>query len=144
MTTKLHAYLSFDGNCAKAMKHYAGLFGAKLEALITYGEMPGGDMPMPPGHADKIMHAFLLHPDFELMAGDVPPGVPHQGINGVMLALTFPTAAEGQRIFNALTEGGQVTMPLGDTFWAESFGMVTDRFGVPWGINGGPKPQVSR
>ncbi len=144
MTTKLHAYLSFDGNCAEAMKYYARLFDAELEALITYGDVPCGDMPTPPSHADKVMHAFLVHPDFELMAGDVPAGVPHQGINGVMLALTFPTAAEGQRIFNALADGGQVTMPLGDTFWAESFGMVTDRFGVPWGVNGGPKPQTDR
>ena len=65
----------------------------------------------------------------------------YQGVNGVMMTLTYPTAAEARRIFEALADGGQVTMPLGETFWADAFGMVTDRFGVPWGINGGSKPR---
>ncbi len=98
---KLNAYLAFDGNCAEAMKFYARVLNARLEALITYGQAPG-DQPCPPSHANRIMHAYLVHPEFELMAGD---------------------------------------MPLGETFWAESFGMVTDRFGTPWGVNGGSKPQ---
>jgi PhnB protein len=57
-----------------------------------------------------------------------------------MLALTYPTSAEAKRVFAALADGGSVTMPLGETFWADVFGMVTDRYGTPWGINGGPKP----
>ena len=137
---KLNAYLSFDGNCAEAMTFYAGVLGARLEALITYAQA-GPGMPCPPGHGDKIMHAYLVHPEFDLMAGDVPPGVAYQGVNGVMMTLTYPTAAEGRRVFEALAQGGQVTMPLGETFWADAFGMVTDRFGVPWGVNGGPRPQ---
>jgi len=137
---KLNAYLSFDGNCAEAMKFYAQVLNAKLEAHITYGQVPG-DQPCPPAHANRIMHAYLVHPDFELMAGDTPPGIPYQGVSGVMMALTYSTAAEGRRAFNALAEGGKVTMPLGETFWADSFGMVTDRFGTPWGVNGGAKPQ---
>ena len=136
---KLNAYLSFDGNCAEAMKFYARVLGAKVEALITYGEVPGNDGP-PGGDADKIMHAYLVHPEFELMAGDTPPGVPYRGITGVMLALSHATAAEGQRVFDQLATGGTVTMPPGETFWAELFAMVTDRYGVPWGINGGMKP----
>lgn len=138
---QLNAYLSFDGTCAEAMKFYADVLGAKLERVITYGEAPPCDEapPIPDDQKGKVMHAYLSHPEFGLMAGDTPPGMPHAGIQGVMLALTYPTAAEGQRIFNALAEGGQVQMPLGETFWAEQFGMVTDRFGVPWGINGGPK-----
>lgn len=137
---KLHAYLSFDGNCSEAMKFYAKVFDARLEALITYAQA-GSQMPAPPEHGDKIMHAYLVHPQFELMAGDTPPGVAYEGIKGVMLALTYPTAAEGRRVFGALAAGGQVTMPPGETFWADVFGMVTDRFGVPWGVNGGSKPQ---
>ncbi len=136
---QLNAYLSFDGNCAEAMQFYARVLDAKLEALITYGQMPN-EMPAPASHADRIMHANLVHPDFALMAGDAPPGVPYQGINGVMMAITYPTAAEGRRVFEALAEGGTVTMPLGETFWADLFGMVTDRFGTPWGVNGGSKP----
>ena len=69
---KLNAYLSFDGTCAEAMKYYARLLDAKLEALITY-EQASSQMPCPPGAGQRIMHAYLVHPDFELMAGDAPP-----------------------------------------------------------------------
>lgn len=134
----LNAYLSFDGNCAAAMKFYERVLDAKLETQITYAEAPM-EQPCAPGASDRIMHAHLVHKDFSLMAGDTPPGVPYTGVNGVMLALTYPTAAEAQRVFTALAEGGTVTMPPTETFWADSFGMVTDRFGIPWGINGGNK-----
>ena len=137
---QLNAYLSFDGNCTQAMKFYARVLDARLEALIPYGQAPSGQ-PTPPSHADRIMHAHLVHPDFSLMAGDMPPGVPYEGVRGVMLALTYATAEEGRRVFAQLAEGGKITMPLDETFWAESFGMVTDRFGMHWGVNGGPKEQ---
>ncbi|MGH8865818.1 MAG: VOC family protein [Burkholderiales bacterium] len=137
---QLNPYLSFDGACAEAMKFYARVLDAKLEALITYAQAPMGE-PVPPSHADRIMHAYVVHKDFALMAGDTPPGVTYTGINGVMMTLTYPTAAEGQRVFAALAEGGTINMPLGETFWAESFGMVIDGFGTPWGINGGMKPR---
>jgi PhnB protein len=137
---QLHAYLSFDGNCADAMKFYAEVLGARLEALITYADVPGA-ADLSATDAQRIMHAYLVHPEFSLMAGDTPPGVPYQGVNGVMLALTYPTAAEGQRVFAALAAGGKINMPLGETFWADTFGMVVDRFGVPWGVNGGPRAQ---
>jgi PhnB protein len=138
MTTQLAAYLSFNGNCAEAMAFYARLLGAKIEMMMTYAQVPGGEA-CAPADSDKIMHAYLVHKDFSLMAGDTPPGVPYAGVQGVMMALTVDTVAEATRIFNALADGGTVQMPLGDTFWAEQFGMVTDRFGVPWGINGAAK-----
>jgi PhnB protein len=136
---QLNAYLSFDGNCADAMAFYAELFGAKLEAMIAFDQMPGGP-PVPAEHAKKIMHAHLVHRDFALMAGDMPPGMTYQGIKGVMMTLSYPAADEAKRVFAALAEGGSVQMPLGETFWAEAFGMCTDRFGTPWGVNGGLKP----
>lgn len=134
--TQLAAYLSFDGTCADAMKFYARVLGAKVEALITYGQVPG-DQNCAPADADRIMHAYLVHKDFALMAGDTPPGVPYEGIKGVMMALTYDSVAEAQRVFNAFADGGSVQMPMGETFWVERFGMVTDRYGTPWGINGG-------
>jgi PhnB protein len=140
---QLNAYLSFDGNCAEAMAFYARLFGARVEALIPFGQMPHGQ-PVPSEFADKIMHASLVHADFSLMAGDVPPGVAYAGVKGVMMALTYDTAAEARRVFDALAEGGTVHMPLGETFWADAFGMCTDRFGTPWGVNGGSKPMPAR
>lgn len=139
---QLNAYLSFDGNCAEAMKFYAEVLGAKLEALMSYGEMPGA-ASLSATDAGRIMHACLVHPEFSLMAGDTPPGVRYEGVNGVMLALTYATATEGRRVFEALAAGGKVTMSLGETFWADSFGMLVDRFGVPWGVNGGPRDQPS-
>ena len=137
--TQLSPYLSYNGNCAEAMAFYAELFGAKLEALLTYGDLKD-QMPCPPGGEKLVMHAYLVHPDFSLMAGDVPPGVSYAGVHGVMLALTYPTADEARGVFAALAEGGTVNMPLEETFWADTFGMVTDRFGTPWGVNGGTKP----
>jgi PhnB protein len=138
MSIQLCAYLSYNGDCADAMKFYAEVLGAKLEALITYGQVPG-EMPVPPEHADRVMHAYLVHPDFAIMAGDAPPGVPYASIQGCMLAITYPTVSDATRVFNALADGGKVGMPLAETFWADTFGMVTDRFGTPWGINGGPR-----
>lgn len=136
--TSLSPYLSYNGNCAEAMNFYAKLFGAKLEALMTYGDLKD-EMPCPPGGEKLVMHAYLVHPGFTLMAGDTPPGMEFKGIEGAMMAITFDTTAEAERVFKALSEGGKVTMPLEETFWAKTFGMVTDRFGTPWGINGGPK-----
>ena len=133
---QLNAYLSFDGSCAEAMNFYADVLGAKVVALISYGQAPS-DQPVSPQHADRIMHAQLVHPDFVLMAGDAPPGVPFQGIKGMMMTLTFNDVADAQRVFAAFADGGSVQMPLGETFWVECFGMVTDRFGTPWGVNGG-------
>lgn len=138
MTTQLSPYLSYNGNCAEAMTFYARLFGAKLEALLTYGDLKD-EMPCPPGGEKLVMHAYLVHPGFTLMAGDTPPGMKHEGITGAMMAITFDEPAEAKRVFAALAEGGTVTMPLEETFWAKTFGMVTDRFGTPWGVNGGPK-----
>lgn len=136
--TSLSPYLSYNGNCAEAMNFYAKLFGAKLEALMTYGDLKD-QMPCPPGGEKLVMHAYLVHPGFTLMAGDTPPGMEFKGIVGAMMAITFDTTAEAERVFKALSDGGNVTMPLEETFWAKTFGMVTDRFGTPWGINGGPK-----
>ena len=137
--TQLAAYLSFDGRCAEAMNHYAQVLGARVDALLTFAQVPASD-DMPKVDSDRVMHAYLVHKDFVLMAGDTPPGMPLQPMQGVMLALTFDTVAEAERVFNTFADGGTVQMPLADTFWAEAFGMVTDRFGTPWGISGASKP----
>lgn len=135
---QLNAYLSFDGQCAEAMKFYSDVLGGKLDAMISYSEMPS-EQPCPPSHAGRIMHAYLSHPDFALMAGDTPPGVAYEGMKGVMMTLTYESVADARRVFESLADGGTVTMPLGETFWTETFGMVTDRYGTGWGVNGGPK-----
>jgi len=132
---QLNAYLNFDGNCAEAMRFYERTLGGKLD-LMTFGESPMCDQ-MPPGSGDRVLHARLALDGGVLMASDSMPGQPYSGIKGCGLALTYPGVDDARRAFDALAEGGKVTMPMEKTFWAESFGMVVDRYGATWLINGG-------
>jgi PhnB protein len=134
---QLNAYLGFDGNCADAMRFYERVLGARIEMMMTNGQTPMADK-MPPGNENRIAHARLIIDQQVLMAGDAMVGChPYEGMKGFNMTLSYPASAEAKRIFEALSEGGKVTMPLEKTFWAESFGMLTDRFGTPWIINGG-------
>jgi len=145
MSTTLTPYLSFNGNTREVFAFYEKALGAKIEAMMSFA-----DMPAPPGStegcgdgaapaADGIMHARLALPGGAMLfAGDMPPGMPYEGVKGVMLALQYDTVAEAQTVFAALSQGGQVTMPLAPAFWAKSFGMLTDRFGLSWAVNGEP------
>ena len=115
--------------------------------MLRFADMPAqpagddGCAAGPPPGGDGIMHACLALPGgAKLMAGDVPPGMPFDGMQGVMLALQFDTVAQAEQAFAALLPGGRVTMPLAPTFWAKTFGMLTDRFGVSWAVNGEPLP----
>jgi PhnB protein len=137
MAMQINPYLTFDGNCAEAMRFYERTFGGKLE-LMTFDSSPMRD-EIPKGHGNKIMHACLTTADGQsLMASDSGPWAPFEGVKGITVALNFSKAADGKPVFDALAKDGQVTMPLAKTFWAEAFGMVTDRFGTPWMINAGP------
>lgn len=128
------AYLFFDGNCAEAMRFYASALGGKLD-LMTHAQSPlRGETPT--ADAERIMHARLSLDGRSLMASDTMAGHPYEGMKGFALSLIYPTAAEAKRIFDALAAGGRVTMPMQKTFWAEAFGMLTDRFGTPWMVNG--------
>jgi len=128
-------YLFFDGNCAEAMRFYERTLGGKIEMMMTHAESPMRDQA-PPGSADRIMHARLVIDGRALMASDGMVGQSYEGMKNFSLSLAYPTAAEAQRVFNALAEGGKITMPLQKTFWAEAFGMLVDRFGTPWMVNG--------
>ena len=132
----LESYLFFDGTCAEAMRFYERTLGGKLEMMMTYGESPEPEQ-CPPGSKDRIMHANLILDGRNLMASDTPAGQAGTGMNGFSLSLAYPSADEARRIFDKLADGGKVTMPVNKTFWAEAFGMVTDRFGTPWMVMGG-------
>lgn len=132
----LDSYLFFDGNCAEAMRFYERTLGGKIEMSMTYGESPD-PAQCPPGSRERIMHASLLLDGRRLMASDTPAGQGAKGMQGFALSLSYPTAEDARRIFDALSDGGQAVMPFGKTFWAEGFGMVTDRFGTPWMVGGG-------
>ncbi|HEY2465928.1 MAG TPA: VOC family protein [Steroidobacteraceae bacterium] len=128
-------YLAFAGNCADAMRFYAKVLGGKLD-MMTFGQSPMAEQT-PKSARDQIMHARLaLDENGSLYGGDSPPGMPYQGIHGVSMTLNYESVAQADRIFNALADGGKVTMAIGPTFWAKRFGMVTDKFGCPWIVNG--------
>ncbi len=132
---QVDAYLIFDGTCAEAMRFYQRTLGGKL-ALMTHAESPIAAQT-PPGSANRIMHARLDLDGRLLMASDSMVGQPYEGMKGFSLALMYPAVADAKRVFDALADGGKVTMPLQKTFWAEAFGMLVDRFGTPWMVNGG-------
>ena len=134
--TQLDNYLFFHGRCAEAMRFYEQTLGGKLEALFTYGESPDPEH-CPAGAKDLIMHARLQLGSGALMASDTPPGEAGKPMAGFALSLNYGTADEARRIFDALSQGGSVTMPMQKTFWSEAFGMFTDRFGTPWMVGGG-------
>jgi PhnB protein len=129
---KIVPYLNFDGQCAEAFRFYEQVLGGKLE-LITHGNSPiAGEVPAEWG--DRVMHACLTAGDQTLMASDSPPGQ-HAKPQGIYVSLHVDRAEDAERIFGELAEQGQVTMPLGPTFWAQRFGMCVDRFGTPWMVN---------
>jgi PhnB protein len=130
------AYLSSNGNCAEAMRFYERALGAKVEIMMS-----GADSPMaaqiPKEFAHRIMHARLALPDGGLLfAGDAPGNMPYEGIKGVSITLNYDTISQAQKVFDALAAGGQVTMPMQPAFWAKIWGMLTDKFGTPWIVNG--------
>jgi PhnB protein len=130
------AYLGFNGNCAEAMRFYEDVLEGKLEILMS-----GADSPMaaqiPKEFADRILHARLaLNDGGYLYGGDAPMQMPYQGIHGVSIALNYDSVAEARKIFDKLAAGGKVTMAMQPSFWAKSFGMLVDKFGTPWIVNG--------
>jgi len=130
------AYLSFNGNCAEAMRFYERALGAKLELLMRSGDSPMAAQT-PKEHADRIIHERLALPGGGLLiAGDCPPQMAYSGIHGIGLTLNFDAVAQVTTAFNALAEGGAVSMSLQPMFWAKIWGMLTDRFRTPWIING--------
>jgi PhnB protein len=136
---ELTAYLGFGGNCAEAMRFYEKALNGKLVMLLTNGASPAAEFTAP-GDENRIMHARLVLENGVLMAGDAPSSHKYEGMKGFSLALEYPTAEAAKKAFDALAEGGTITMPFDKTFWADGFGMLTDRFGTPWMFNGGMHP----
>jgi PhnB protein len=127
-------YLSFAGNCRAAFTRYQEVFGGEL-ILMPMSDMPAEAGPPPEGAAaDGIMHASLGDGDDMLMGADDLSGGFDGTVSGMCVNRSLPDVAEAKRVFEALSEGGQVQMPIGETFFAPAFGLCTDRFGTPWMI----------
>jgi PhnB protein len=126
-------YLSFKGDCEAAFKFYEQCLGAEAGSIFRYGGSPMADQA-PAGWADKVMHGSVTVGGQVLMGADVAPDH-YQAPKGFTLSLQMKSTADADRIFRELAEGGDVVVPLEQTFWAARFGMLIDRFGIPWQVN---------
>lgn len=129
----VQAYLFFEGRCEEAIEFYRKALGAETIMLMRYSDSPEPTQPgmIPPGAENKIMHASFRIGETTVMASD-GRCAGNTSFHGFSLSVTAADDAEAARLFNALADGGQVQLPLGKTFFASSFGMVADRFGVGW------------
>jgi PhnB protein len=131
-TSKIEPYLFFNGKCEEAFNFYESALGAQRIMLMRFKESPEPPPPgmIPDNWGDKVMHAAIQIGSTLLMASDgCEPGGQFSGFS---LSLTLPDVDTCHKMFNALANGGQITMPLDKTFWSPCFGMVTDKFGVGW------------
>lgn len=136
MAISLNVYLVTDGNGKEAVAFYKEVFNAEVLAIQTFGEGPSSpDHPIPPEAKDRIMHASLQIGGSLLMLSDTFPGMPHVIGNNISVTVNTDTADEAKHIFNKLEEGGEVKMPIQETFWSPAYGMVTDKYGVQFQIS---------
>jgi len=130
---QVNAYLSFEGQCEEAFQLYEKVLGGKIEGLFRYEGTPAAGQA-PPGWGQKIMHIRLVTDHNEIMGADTPHGG-GEAAKRFCMSIGLKDPNEAERIFNGLAEGGAIQMPLQQTFWAAKFGMLTDRFGIPWMVN---------
>ena len=131
---QLNPYLLFTGQCEEAFKFYEKLLGGKIEVMLPHAGTPA-ESQVPPEWRDKILHVRMTTLGGILMGSDAPPGR-QQKPQGFSVSVSVNDPAEAERIYQGLAEGATaVTMPIQETFWAKRFGMLTDRFGIPWMVN---------
>ena len=127
---QVQPYLNFNGRCEEALAFYGKALGAKIERVMHFKDSPDPTM-VSPGSENKVMHSSFRVGDAIVMASD-GRCQGETNFQGISLTLTVPDEAEAEQRFTALSDGGQVQMPLTKTFFSPSFGMVADRFGVSW------------
>lgn len=134
MPSLLNPYLGFDGNARQALEFYHAIFGGELD-ITTYAE---GKMAQGEADKDRIMHGMIQAENgMTLMASDAPPGMPLDAGSQISISLSGQDEAELRGYWDKLSEGGQVTMPLEKAPWGDTFGMLTDKFGIKWMVNVG-------
>ncbi|MEM5401320.1 MULTISPECIES: VOC family protein [Paraburkholderia] len=133
---QIQPYLFYPGNCDEAIAFYGEALGAKEVIKMRFKEAPPDPArPMPPEFAEKIMHATLQIGDAQIMVSDGGCMTQNDKFLGFGVSLTGSDLGTAERYFNALAKGGTVTMPFQKTFWSPGFGMLTDKFGVPWMVS---------
>jgi PhnB protein len=129
---KLNTYLNYGGNCAQAFRFYEEHLGGKITMMMTHGEQPGG-ANVPPERQKDILYARLTLGGTELMGSDVPPER-FQPMRSAYLSLSVDSIEEAERVHAVLSDGGQIFMPMEETFFAFRFSMLRDKFGTSWMI----------
>ncbi|HWU26333.1 MAG TPA: VOC family protein [Rhizomicrobium sp.] len=130
---RINPYLNFNGNCAEAFECYAKILGGKNLRVMTFKDSPMAK-DMPANEKNMVMHASFTAGDSTIMGSDAPGGR-YNKPQGYAVSINVDTPEEADRIFAALSQGGNVGMPIAETFWAKRFGMVTDKFGTHWMVN---------
>jgi len=141
---QVNAYMTFNGNCEEAFNFYKSVFGGEFKLISRFKDMPSMEgMTLPESAGEKIMHVslpisketILMGSDANPMFGDVPIG------KNISMSVGADSKEEAGQIFQALAEGGQITMPIADTFWNAYFGMLVDIYGIIWMVNFDNPPQ---
>ena len=135
----VNIYLTFNGNCEEAFKFYQSVFGGEIPYMGRFKDMPPGeDSKLNPGEENRIMHVSLpISKETMLMGSDTGGewGTGYSQGNNFAISITADTKEEADKLFKGLSAGGKVTMPLSKTFWADHFGMLTDKFGISWMVS---------
>ena len=127
---KLNTYVNFAGKCAEAFRFYEKHLGGRISSMMTHGQAPDQGRTGPEWK-DAVLHARISIGDTELMGADIPTAEP---MRSAYLSLGVDSDSEAERIFSALSDGGQVFMPMQETFFATRFAQLRDRFGINWMI----------
>jgi len=135
---QVNPHLAFNGECEAAFRFYGNCLGGKISFLMSYGDSPMA-AEVPSDWRNKILHATLEVGSYRITGADVPPGQ-YRRPEGFSVALNVVAAEEAEQVFRRLSEGGTIQVALQETFWAVRFGMVVDRYGIPWMVNCG-RPQ---
>ena len=136
---KIHPYLNFEGKTEEAFRFYEKALGGKLTEIHRFGSMPQqGDFTLTPEQKALVLHVGLELPDGQMiMASDMIAGMGPTRVEGNNISISVhpDSRQDADRIFNALAQGGTITMPIANQFWGDYFGSLTDRFGVRWMFN---------
>ena len=144
--TTVNAYLNFEGNCEEAFHFYKSVFGGEFAYVGRYKDMPPSDTPLPESDREKIMHMSLPIGGNSILMGSDSAGEWGGNTivgNNISLSINTESKEEADRLFNGLSSGGRVTMPMNQTFWGSYFGMFADKFGINWMVSFDSAPQQS-
>lgn len=137
----INPYINFNGNAEEAFNFYKSAFGGEFAQVMRFGDMPNPEFPMGENEANKIMHIALPIGKNVLMGNDVPEfmGKTNENENRSKISISAESKEEADKLFNALSEGGQVEMPIADSPWGSYFGMFRDKYGIEWMVDFDPK-----